>query len=137
MGILCSAAAKPLTLFFCLFRENGQLKMEPSTTLPDQESTGEAGTCTSAAPTMWLGAQNGWCVPLGLAELCVTSLLWALFFMSTQLLFAACFWRRFHSSFHCSAHHSLRDLTSLSYLTSTFLTRRLKPGQAEGVGPCC
>ncbi|XP_066186480.1 C-Jun-amino-terminal kinase-interacting protein 3 isoform X18 [Sylvia atricapilla] len=40
--------------------ENGQLKMEPSTTLPDQESTRDAGTCTSAAPTMWLGAQNGW-----------------------------------------------------------------------------
>lgn len=70
MGILCTAAAKSLTLFFCLFRENGQLKTEPSTTLPDQESTGDAGTCTSAAPTMWLGAQNGWCVPLGLADLC-------------------------------------------------------------------
>ncbi|XP_053814066.1 C-Jun-amino-terminal kinase-interacting protein 3 isoform X29 [Vidua macroura] len=40
--------------------ENGQLKMEPSTTLPDQESTRDAGNCTSAAPTMWLGAQNGW-----------------------------------------------------------------------------
>uniref|UniRef100_A0A8C9MH62 C-Jun-amino-terminal kinase-interacting protein 3 n=1 Tax=Serinus canaria TaxID=9135 RepID=A0A8C9MH62_SERCA len=40
--------------------ENGQLKIEPSTTLPDQESTRDAGTCTSAAPTMWLGAQNGW-----------------------------------------------------------------------------
>lgn len=54
--------------------------MEPSTTLPDQESTKDAGTCTSAAPTMWLGAQNGWCVPLGLADLCVTSLLWAFIF---------------------------------------------------------
>lgn len=30
----------------------------------------------------------------------------------------------FHSSFHCSAHHSLRDLVSLSCLTSTFPTRR-------------
>ncbi|XP_068003103.1 C-Jun-amino-terminal kinase-interacting protein 3 isoform X20 [Melanerpes formicivorus] len=41
--------------------ENGQLKTESSTTLPDQESSGDAaGTCTSAAPTMWLGAQNGW-----------------------------------------------------------------------------
>uniref|UniRef100_A0A663LT49 Mitogen-activated protein kinase 8 interacting protein 3 n=1 Tax=Athene cunicularia TaxID=194338 RepID=A0A663LT49_ATHCN len=41
--------------------ENGQLKTESSTTLPDQESNGDAaGTCTSAAPTMWLGAQNGW-----------------------------------------------------------------------------
>ncbi|XP_064886681.1 C-Jun-amino-terminal kinase-interacting protein 3 isoform X40 [Columba livia] len=41
--------------------ENGQPKMESSTTLPDQELNGDAaGTCTSAAPTMWLGAQNGW-----------------------------------------------------------------------------
>ncbi|KAM6114132.1 C-Jun-amino-terminal kinase-interacting protein 3 [Pterocles gutturalis] len=41
--------------------ENGQLKTESSTTLPDQEVNGDAaGTCTSAAPTMWLGAQNGW-----------------------------------------------------------------------------
>ncbi|XP_035195716.1 C-Jun-amino-terminal kinase-interacting protein 3 [Oxyura jamaicensis] len=41
--------------------ENGQLKTESSTVLPDQESNGDAaGTCTSAAPTMWLGAQNGW-----------------------------------------------------------------------------
>lgn len=30
----------------------------------------------------------------------------------------------FHSSFHCSAHHSLRDLTSFCYLTSTFPTSR-------------
>uniref|UniRef100_A0A8C9G1U4 Mitogen-activated protein kinase 8 interacting protein 3 n=1 Tax=Pavo cristatus TaxID=9049 RepID=A0A8C9G1U4_PAVCR len=35
-------------------RQNG-------TALPDQELNGDAaGTCTSAAPTMWLGAQNGW-----------------------------------------------------------------------------
>ncbi|XP_065501328.1 C-Jun-amino-terminal kinase-interacting protein 3 isoform X18 [Caloenas nicobarica] len=41
--------------------ENGQPKTESSTTLPDQELNGDAaGTCTSAAPTMWLGAQNGW-----------------------------------------------------------------------------
>uniref|UniRef100_A0A8B9VYP6 C-Jun-amino-terminal kinase-interacting protein 3 n=1 Tax=Anas zonorhyncha TaxID=75864 RepID=A0A8B9VYP6_9AVES len=41
--------------------ENGQLKTESSTALPDQEPNGDAaGTCTSAAPTMWLGAQNGW-----------------------------------------------------------------------------
>ncbi|KAM9179411.1 C-Jun-amino-terminal kinase-interacting protein 3 isoform 6-T6 [Mergus octosetaceus] len=41
--------------------ENGQLKTESSTVLPDQEPNGDAaGTCTSAAPTMWLGAQNGW-----------------------------------------------------------------------------
>ncbi|OPJ87578.1 c-Jun-amino-terminal kinase-interacting protein 3 isoform D [Patagioenas fasciata monilis] len=41
--------------------ENGQPKVESSTTLPDQELNGDAaGTCTSAAPTMWLGAQNGW-----------------------------------------------------------------------------
>uniref|UniRef100_A0A8B9W5J5 C-Jun-amino-terminal kinase-interacting protein 3 n=1 Tax=Anas zonorhyncha TaxID=75864 RepID=A0A8B9W5J5_9AVES len=34
---------------------------ESSTALPDQEPNGDAaGTCTSAAPTMWLGAQNGW-----------------------------------------------------------------------------
>ncbi|XP_061850389.1 C-Jun-amino-terminal kinase-interacting protein 3 isoform X13 [Colius striatus] len=41
--------------------ENGQLKTEPSTVVPEQESNGDAsGACTSAAPTMWLGAQNGW-----------------------------------------------------------------------------
>ncbi|XP_019395434.1 PREDICTED: C-Jun-amino-terminal kinase-interacting protein 3 isoform X10 [Crocodylus porosus] len=41
--------------------ENGQQKSESSTTLPEQEANGDAsGTCTSAAPTMWLGAQNGW-----------------------------------------------------------------------------
>ncbi|XP_051487630.1 C-Jun-amino-terminal kinase-interacting protein 3 isoform X9 [Apus apus] len=41
--------------------EHGQLKMESSTAPPDQELHGDAaGTCTSAAPTMWLGAQNGW-----------------------------------------------------------------------------
>ncbi|XP_030906089.1 C-Jun-amino-terminal kinase-interacting protein 3 isoform X3 [Melopsittacus undulatus] len=46
------------------FRQNGEnkhLKTESSTALPDQELNGDAaGTCTSAAPTMWLGAQNGW-----------------------------------------------------------------------------
>lgn len=30
----------------------------------------------------------------------------------------------FYSSFHCSAHHSPRDLTSLSYLISIFPSRR-------------
>ncbi|XP_043350314.1 C-Jun-amino-terminal kinase-interacting protein 3 isoform X45 [Dermochelys coriacea] len=41
--------------------ENGQQKTESSTTLPEQEVNGDAvGTGTSAAPTMWLGAQNGW-----------------------------------------------------------------------------
>ncbi|XP_044289295.1 C-Jun-amino-terminal kinase-interacting protein 3 isoform X2 [Varanus komodoensis] len=41
--------------------ENGQLKMESSTTAQDQEANGNAaGATTSAAPTMWLGAQNGW-----------------------------------------------------------------------------
>ncbi|XP_068764094.1 C-Jun-amino-terminal kinase-interacting protein 3 isoform X43 [Struthio camelus] len=41
--------------------ENGQQKTESSTALTDQELNGDAaGTCTSAAPTMWLGAQNGW-----------------------------------------------------------------------------
>ncbi|KAI1233961.1 hypothetical protein IHE44_0004417 [Lamprotornis superbus] len=101
--------------------ENGQLKMEPSTTLPDQESTKDAGTCTSAAPTMWLGAQNGWCVPLGLADLCVTSLLWALIFhIHTPLV-------------HCF----LRDLTSVSYPTSTFptITEESNLGRLKLWGP--
>ncbi|XP_053897286.1 C-Jun-amino-terminal kinase-interacting protein 3 isoform X2 [Malaclemys terrapin pileata] len=41
--------------------ENGQQKTESSTMLPEQEVNGDAaGTGTSAAPTMWLGAQNGW-----------------------------------------------------------------------------
>ncbi|XP_074867310.1 C-Jun-amino-terminal kinase-interacting protein 3 isoform X11 [Carettochelys insculpta] len=41
--------------------ENGQQKTESSTVLAEQEVNGDAaGTCTSAAPTMWLGAQNGW-----------------------------------------------------------------------------
>lgn len=41
--------------------ENGQAKTESSTTVPDQEANGNAaGATTSAAPTMWLGAQNGW-----------------------------------------------------------------------------
>ncbi|XP_065415837.1 C-Jun-amino-terminal kinase-interacting protein 3 isoform X28 [Chrysemys picta bellii] len=41
--------------------ENGQQKAESSTMLPEQEVNGDAaGTGTSAAPTMWLGAQNGW-----------------------------------------------------------------------------
>uniref|UniRef100_A0A452IYL2 C-Jun-amino-terminal kinase-interacting protein 3 n=1 Tax=Gopherus agassizii TaxID=38772 RepID=A0A452IYL2_9SAUR len=41
--------------------ENGQQKTESSTMMPEQEVNGDAaGTGTSAAPTMWLGAQNGW-----------------------------------------------------------------------------
>ncbi|XP_053131966.1 C-Jun-amino-terminal kinase-interacting protein 3 isoform X20 [Hemicordylus capensis] len=41
--------------------ENGQAKTESSATLQDQETNGNAaGVTTSAAPTMWLGAQNGW-----------------------------------------------------------------------------
>nr|XP_028561141.1 C-Jun-amino-terminal kinase-interacting protein 3 isoform X8 [Podarcis muralis] len=41
--------------------ENGQPKMESSTAAQEQEANGNAaGTTTSAAPTMWLGAQNGW-----------------------------------------------------------------------------
>lgn len=41
--------------------ENGQQKTESSTVMPEQEVNGDAaGTGTSAAPTMWLGAQNGW-----------------------------------------------------------------------------
>uniref|UniRef100_A0A8C4UYD5 C-Jun-amino-terminal kinase-interacting protein 3 n=1 Tax=Falco tinnunculus TaxID=100819 RepID=A0A8C4UYD5_FALTI len=51
----------PLPTCECQPLSNGQLKTESSTTLPDQELNGDAaGTCTSAAPTMWLGAQNGW-----------------------------------------------------------------------------
>ncbi|XP_062999676.1 C-Jun-amino-terminal kinase-interacting protein 3 isoform X4 [Elgaria multicarinata webbii] len=41
--------------------ENGQPKTESSTAAQDQEANGNAaGATTSAAPTMWLGAQNGW-----------------------------------------------------------------------------
>ncbi|KAJ6612319.1 hypothetical protein lerEdw1_015187 [Lerista edwardsae] len=41
--------------------ENGQAKAESSTVVPDQEANGNApGATTSAAPTMWLGTQNGW-----------------------------------------------------------------------------
>ncbi|XP_031801660.1 C-Jun-amino-terminal kinase-interacting protein 3 isoform X8 [Sarcophilus harrisii] len=40
--------------------ENGP-KVDPSTTQQEQEATGDpTATGTSAAPTMWLGAQNGW-----------------------------------------------------------------------------
>ncbi|XP_039216530.1 C-Jun-amino-terminal kinase-interacting protein 3 isoform X5 [Crotalus tigris] len=41
--------------------ENGHPKMESSTVVQDQEANGNTvGATTSAAPTMWLGAQNGW-----------------------------------------------------------------------------
>ncbi|XP_028904795.1 C-Jun-amino-terminal kinase-interacting protein 3 isoform X13 [Ornithorhynchus anatinus] len=41
--------------------ENGQQKAEAGTGPPEQEANGDpAGIGTSAAPTMWLGAQNGW-----------------------------------------------------------------------------
>ncbi|XP_048351085.1 C-Jun-amino-terminal kinase-interacting protein 3 isoform X11 [Sphaerodactylus townsendi] len=41
--------------------ENGQPKIESSTVAQDQEANGNAaGMTTSSAPTMWLGAQNGW-----------------------------------------------------------------------------
>ncbi|XP_077172763.1 C-Jun-amino-terminal kinase-interacting protein 3 isoform X5 [Paroedura picta] len=41
--------------------ENGQPKTEPGTVTQDPEANGGAvGTTTSSAPTMWLGAQNGW-----------------------------------------------------------------------------
>ncbi|XP_051825410.1 C-Jun-amino-terminal kinase-interacting protein 3 isoform X22 [Antechinus flavipes] len=40
--------------------ENGP-KVDPSTTQQEQEATGDSTAAgTSAAPTMWLGAQNGW-----------------------------------------------------------------------------
>ncbi|XP_036593246.1 C-Jun-amino-terminal kinase-interacting protein 3 isoform X12 [Trichosurus vulpecula] len=40
--------------------ENGP-KVDPSTTQQEQEATGDPSVAgTSAAPTMWLGAQNGW-----------------------------------------------------------------------------
>ncbi|XP_067316731.1 C-Jun-amino-terminal kinase-interacting protein 3 isoform X16 [Anolis sagrei] len=41
--------------------ENGQTKTESGTTTQDQETnSGTSGAVTSAAPTMWLGAQTGW-----------------------------------------------------------------------------
>ncbi|XP_042293213.1 C-Jun-amino-terminal kinase-interacting protein 3 isoform X5 [Sceloporus undulatus] len=41
--------------------ENGQPKTESSTVIQDQETNGSTGgAATSAAPTMWLGAQTGW-----------------------------------------------------------------------------
>nr|XP_033769989.1 C-Jun-amino-terminal kinase-interacting protein 3 isoform X6 [Geotrypetes seraphini] len=44
-----------------LSSENGQQKLDSSTTQKEQEATSEAlGAVTSSAPTMWLGAQNGW-----------------------------------------------------------------------------
>ncbi|XP_067317422.1 C-Jun-amino-terminal kinase-interacting protein 3 isoform X8 [Anolis sagrei] len=42
-------------------RKNGQTKSESGTTTQDQETnSGTSGDVTSAAPTMWLGAQTGW-----------------------------------------------------------------------------
>lgn len=44
----------------CLRRSSGQAKEENSNA-PESEDGGEDGkNYTSAAPTMWLGAQNGW-----------------------------------------------------------------------------
>ncbi|XP_078237528.1 C-Jun-amino-terminal kinase-interacting protein 3 isoform X19 [Pogona vitticeps] len=41
--------------------ENGQPKVESSTSAQEQEANGNpSGATTSAAPTMWLGAQTGW-----------------------------------------------------------------------------
>uniref|UniRef100_A0ABM5F059 C-Jun-amino-terminal kinase-interacting protein 3 isoform X11 n=1 Tax=Pogona vitticeps TaxID=103695 RepID=A0ABM5F059_9SAUR len=41
--------------------ENGQPKVESSTAAQEQEANGNpSGATTSAAPTMWLGAQTGW-----------------------------------------------------------------------------
>ncbi|XP_041133895.1 C-Jun-amino-terminal kinase-interacting protein 3-like isoform X2 [Polyodon spathula] len=41
-------------------REAGQTKETKSSTATSQEAGEEPATVTSAAPTMWLGAQNGW-----------------------------------------------------------------------------
>ncbi|KAM9305834.1 C-Jun-amino-terminal kinase-interacting protein 3 [Gastrophryne carolinensis] len=43
-----------------LISENGHLKPEVTTAQPDTETSSESSAGTSAAPTMWLGAQNGW-----------------------------------------------------------------------------
>ncbi|XP_041434041.1 C-Jun-amino-terminal kinase-interacting protein 3 [Xenopus laevis] len=43
-----------------LCSENGHLKPEVNTAPQETESNQEASTGTSAAPTMWLGTQNGW-----------------------------------------------------------------------------
>ncbi|XP_068100460.1 C-Jun-amino-terminal kinase-interacting protein 3 isoform X1 [Hyperolius riggenbachi] len=43
-----------------LSSENGQLKAEVSTAQQETEMNNETSAATSAAPTMWLGAQNGW-----------------------------------------------------------------------------
>ncbi|KAM8961188.1 C-Jun-amino-terminal kinase-interacting protein 3 isoform 2-T2 [Pelodytes ibericus] len=40
--------------------ENGHLKPEVTTGQQDTDQINETSTGTSAAPTMWLGAQNGW-----------------------------------------------------------------------------
>ncbi|XP_012825608.1 C-Jun-amino-terminal kinase-interacting protein 3 isoform X16 [Xenopus tropicalis] len=43
-----------------LCSENGHLKPEVNTAPQETEPNQEASTGTSASPTMWLGAQNGW-----------------------------------------------------------------------------
>ncbi|XP_069840267.1 C-Jun-amino-terminal kinase-interacting protein 3 [Dendropsophus ebraccatus] len=43
-----------------LCSENGHLKPEGNTTQPETEPSNEIPAGSSAAPTMWLGAQNGW-----------------------------------------------------------------------------
>ncbi|XP_044160139.1 C-Jun-amino-terminal kinase-interacting protein 3 isoform X8 [Bufo gargarizans] len=43
-----------------LCSENGHLKPEGNTVQQETETNSEVPVATSAAPTMWLGAQNGW-----------------------------------------------------------------------------
>lgn len=44
----------------CLHRSTGQAKEETSNAPESEDGGEEAKNYTSAAPTMWLGAQNGW-----------------------------------------------------------------------------
>lgn len=44
----------------CLRRSSGQAKEENSNAPESEDGGEEAKNYTSAAPTMWLGAQNGW-----------------------------------------------------------------------------
>lgn len=44
----------------CLRRSTGQAKEETSNAPESEDGGEEAKNYTSAAPTMWLGAQNGW-----------------------------------------------------------------------------
>lgn len=44
----------------CLRRSSGQAKEENSNAPESEDGGEETKNYTSAAPTMWLGAQNGW-----------------------------------------------------------------------------